>query len=49
LWVIRESAGGKAGLFVTREAALRFARQESPEEHYSVVDVNDGLEFDYAK
>ncbi len=48
LWVIRESTGGKAGLFVSREAALRFARLESPEEDYSVVDVNDGLEFDYA-
>jgi hypothetical protein len=48
LWVIRERTGGKAGLFVSREAALRFARQESPEERYSVVDVNGGLEFDYA-
>jgi hypothetical protein len=48
LWVIRERTGGKAGLFVSREAALRFARQESPEEAYSVVHVNDGLEFDYA-
>lgn len=48
LWVIRERTGGKAGLFVSREAALRFARQESPEEEYSVVHVNGGLEFDYA-
>jgi len=47
LWVLRESRGGMAGLFVSREAALRFARLESREGAYAVVDVS-GLEFDYA-
>jgi hypothetical protein len=48
LWVIRERTGSKAGLFLSREAALRFARRESRLKDYSVVHVNDGLEFDYA-
>jgi hypothetical protein len=47
-WVIRESSGKKAGMFVSREAALRFARLESTDEHFAVVHVNGGLEFDYA-
>jgi hypothetical protein len=48
MWVIRENTGHKAGVFLSREAALRFARLESADEHIAVVDVNDGLEFDYA-
>jgi hypothetical protein len=48
LWVVRENTGKKAGLFVSREAALRFARLESSDEHFAIVHVNDGLEFDYA-
>ena len=48
LWVIRESTGKKAGLLVSREAALRFARLESPDEHFTVVSTNGELEFDYA-
>jgi hypothetical protein len=47
-WVIRENTGKKAGVFASREAALRFARLESPDEHFAVVHVNEGLEFDYA-
>jgi hypothetical protein len=48
LWVIRENTGTKAGVFLSREAAMRFARLESPHEHFAVVHVPDGLEFDYA-
>jgi hypothetical protein len=48
LWVIRENTGTKAGVFLSREAALRFARLESPSEHFAVVHLPDGLEFDYA-
>jgi hypothetical protein len=48
MWVIRESTGAKAGVFVSREAAMRFARLESAEEHFAVVHVPDGMEFDYA-
>ena len=48
LWVVRENTGKKAGLFMSREAALQFARLESSDEHFAIVHVNDGLEFDYA-
>src|SRR5262245_48438487 len=48
LWVIRENTGKKAGVFKSREAALRFARLESPNGHFAVVHVNDAVEFDYA-
>lgn len=47
-WVIRENTGKKAGVFLSREAALRFARLESPDEHFAVIHVTDPLEFDYA-
>jgi hypothetical protein len=47
-WIIRESTGKKAGMFSSREAALRFARLQSTDEHFAVVHVNGGLEFDYA-
>ena len=48
LWVIRESTGRSAGVFLSRDAALRFARLECPNEHVAVVPVTDVLEFDYA-
>jgi hypothetical protein len=35
-------------MFRTRQAALRFARLESPDGQFAVVQVNDTLEFDYA-
>jgi hypothetical protein len=47
MWVIRESTGKKAGMFRSREAALRFARLESPDD-FAVIHVNDTMEFDYA-
>jgi hypothetical protein len=48
LWVVQESAGRKGGLFLSREAALRFARLEGTRAHFAVVDVAHVLEFDYA-
>jgi hypothetical protein len=48
LWVIRASTGAKAGMFLSREAAMKFARFESGEPQFAVVHVPDGLEFDYA-
>jgi hypothetical protein len=47
MWVIRESTGRKSGLFRSREAALRFARLESPDD-FAVIHVNETMEFDYA-
>jgi hypothetical protein len=48
LWVIRQSTGAKAGMFLSREAAIKFARLESADEQFAVIDVPGGLEFDYA-
>ncbi len=48
LWVVRESTGAKAGMFLSREAAVKFARLESGEDNPAVVHVPGGLEFDYA-
>jgi hypothetical protein len=48
LWVIRENTGKKAGVFTSRQAALRFARLESPDGQFAVVHVNHEVEFDYA-
>jgi hypothetical protein len=45
LWVVRESKGQRAGIFCSREAALRFARLETAD---AVVEMHEGLEFDYA-
>jgi hypothetical protein len=48
LWVIRQNTGNKSGVFTSRQAALRFARLESPDGHFAVVHVNGQVEFDYA-
>jgi hypothetical protein len=48
LWVIRESTGKKAGVFDSRKAALRFARMESPDGNFAVVQINDPVEFEHA-
>jgi hypothetical protein len=48
LWVIRENTGRSGGVFLSREAALRFARLESPNAHFAVVHVPEVVEFDYA-
>jgi len=45
-WVIRETTGRRAGLFATREAAIRFARQESVDGNFTIVHCPEGLEFD---
>ena len=47
-WVIRENSGRRAGVFLSRQAALRFARLESPDGQFAVVHLPDGLEFDHA-
>ncbi|CCB65928.1 protein of unknown function [Hyphomicrobium sp. MC1] len=37
-WEIREGNGSKAGLFRTRQAAIKFARDESPGGRFVIVD-----------
>jgi hypothetical protein len=45
-WVIRETTGRKAGIFRTRAAAIKFARDESVDGVFTIVDQFDGLEFE---
>jgi hypothetical protein len=46
LWVIRETNGRKAGLFQTREAAIRYARDESSDGNFTISYRPEGLEFE---
>jgi hypothetical protein len=45
-WVIRETTARRAGLFSTREAAIRFARDESVDGNFIIVDCPAGLELE---
>jgi hypothetical protein len=45
-WVVQEQKGGRGGLFVGREAALRFIRAESGYRPQAVVMVSGILELD---
>jgi len=44
-WVIRETAGRRAGLFRTREAAIKYARDESAGGNFTILHQPDGLEL----
>jgi hypothetical protein len=45
-WVIRETTGRRAGLFRTREAAIKYARDESCDGNFIIVEQLEGLELD---
>jgi len=45
-WVIRETTGRRAGLFSTRQAAIRFARAESLDGNFTIVHCPEGLELE---
>ena len=45
-WVIRETTGRRAGLFRTREAAIKYARDESPNGNFTILHQPEGLELD---
>ena len=47
LWVIREMTGRKGGLFRTRQAAIKYARDESLNGNYTIAHQPDGLELEY--
>ena len=46
LWVLRETAGRKGGLFRTREAAIKYARDESVNGNFTILQQPEGLEFE---
>ena len=45
-WVVQQQRGGRGGLFVDREAALRFIRAETGYKPQAVVMVSGILELD---
>ena len=45
-WVIRETTGRKAGLFRTREAAIKYVRDESAGGKFTILHQPDGLELE---
>ena len=45
-WVIRETTGRRAGLFRTREAAIKYARDESPSGNFTILHQPEGLELE---
>jgi hypothetical protein len=45
-WVIRETTGRRAGLFRTREAAIKYARAESGDGNFTIIDRIGGFELD---
>ena len=45
-WVIRETTGRRAGLFRSREAAIKYAREESPSGDFTILHQPEGLELD---
>lgn len=44
-WVICEATGRRGGMFRTREAAIKYARDESRDGNFTIVHEPDGLEF----
>ena len=45
-WVIREVTGRRAGLFRSREAAIKYARDESTDGNFTIVLQPQGLELE---
>jgi hypothetical protein len=48
-WVIRETTGRRAGLFRTREAAIKYARDESVDGNFTILHQPEGLELEPQK
>lgn len=45
-WVLRGTTRRTAGMFRSREAAIKFARDESPNGFFTIIYQPDGLEFE---
>ena len=46
LWVIRATNGRRAGIFRTREAAIKYAHDESAGGIFTIVHQPEGLDLD---
>jgi hypothetical protein len=45
-WVVQDADHQRGGLFVSRSAALKFAKDENGNRRPAIVMVSDGLELD---
>jgi hypothetical protein len=45
-WVVQEQSGNCGGLFVSRDAALRYVRDENREQQWPVVMISGIIELD---
>ena len=45
-WAIRETTGLRAGLFCTRPAAIKYARNVSPSGNFTILYQPEGLELE---
>ncbi len=45
-WVVEEQSGDRGGLFVSRDAALRYVRDENRNRQWSVMMISGILELD---
>ena len=45
-WVVKEQSGIRGGLFVSRDAALRFVRAENGYQPHAVVMASENIELD---
>jgi len=47
LWIIRDLAGLNAGLFRSREAAIRYARYECADRNVDIAQLPDGTQLEF--
>jgi len=45
-WVVRDVAGRRGGLFRTRAAAIKYARDESKNGNFAILHQPEGLELE---
>ena len=45
-WVVQDQSGERGGLFVSRDAALRYVRDENREQQWPVVMISGIIELD---
>lgn len=48
-WVVQDQSGIRGGLFVDRDAALRYVRAENGERRQGFIMVSGGLELDMSR
>lgn len=47
LWIIRDASGLRAGLFRSREAAVRYVRHECADRNVAIAPLPDGADLEF--